>query len=268
MKISIVTPSYNQCQFIGECLSSVHDQSRENLMLEHIVMDGASTDQTPSLLQDWLKNEQTVNSARYKFSYSSEPDTGQTQAINKGLKQATGDILYYLCSDDFLEPGSLEKVGEIFTQRPDIDVVYGDYFFLEGDSGWKRLKTAGPFSVERLRKNNFLGQPAVFWRRNVYATFGAFDENLKFCMDHEYWLRICQETKWHYLPAPLATCRLHGGAKTSSSLVKAWWETAEMAGRYGLGQRFYCRAWAMQLVGKRLYRFKRWIYETIGIWFK
>lgn len=268
MKVSIVTPSYNQGAYIGDSLSSVLEQSGEDLVLEHIVVDGASTDLTLNVLQEWQTKTGNLDSALYQFSYRSEPDTGQTQAINKGLKQATGDILCYLCSDDFLESDCLKQVTELFIKYPDTDVVYGDYFFLEGESGWKRFKNAGNFSVERIRQNNFLGQPAVFWRRRVYETFGAFDENLSFCMDHEYWLRICGETKWQYLPASLATCRLHGGAKTSSSLTEAWWETAEMAGRYGLGKRFYWQAWAMQLVGKRLYRFKRWLFENLGKWLK
>ncbi|NJK92341.1 MAG: hypothetical protein HC904_11185 [Blastochloris sp.] len=85
-------------------------------------------------------------------------------------------------------------------------------------------------------------------------------------MDHEYWLRIRAETRWAYVEHGLASCRLHRGAKTSSQLVKAWWETAAMAKRYGVGCRFFWKAWAMQLLGQWLYAGKRMIFERVGMW--
>lgn len=300
MKFSIITPSYNQGRFITDSLQSVKiqlnaekntDASIQDFSVEHLVMDGGSTDGTVAMLEIWLQNAGKLQfrnpeprtpdaghpSASQDFSVSqfgenlrfhfvSEADAGQTDAINKGLNLATGDILAYLCSDDLYEPGALAAVAEIFQKNPEVDVVYGDYYFLEGDSGWKRLKEAGPFSRVRLLGDNFLGQPAVFWRRRVYERYGALDGRLKFCMDHEYWLRISGETKWFYLEQALAVCRLHGSAKTSSQLAPAWWETARMVKQYGQGCRFFWKAVAMQCVGQWLYQGKRMVFERVGKW--
>ncbi len=257
MKFSIITPSLNQGRFLGECLDSVRAQRAPKpegcLEVEHIVVDGGSTDESLPLLK-----------GRLDVTWISEPDGGQSDAINKGLKLSSGEILAYLCADDFYEPGTLAEVERIFAAHPDVDVVYGDYYFMEGASRWKRLKCAGPFSVERLRKGNFLGQPSVFWRLRVRQKFGGFDAGLKYCMDHEYWLRICKASDWHYLQEPLATCRLHLDSKTSSQLVAMWEEAAVMGERYGVGCTLKRQAWRMRMGGQWYYWAKRRIFEWIG----
>ncbi len=249
-RVSIVTPSLNQGAFIAECLSSVKSSS---VPVEHIVVDGASTDPTREFL-----------STSHQGPWISEPDRGQTDAINKGLAMASGDIFSYLCADDFLETGALNAVITAFDAHPEADVVYGDGYFLEGDSGWKRLKKAGAFSYHRLRGGNFLIQPSVFFRRRVYEKYGSLNANLHFCMDHEYWLRIGEKTQWHYVEKPLATCRLHADAKTSSQLAKAWDEAREMQKRYGLIYRPAWDAFWMRAVGQHYYLVKRRILAHIG----
>jgi len=283
VKFSIIIPSYNQGRYIGEALESIRENS-ENLdpahSIEAIVMDNCSTDETGSILDEWstkagkyeggkveksgTQNLPTFEPSHFSLAFVSESDHGQTDAINKGLKQATGDILAYLCADDFYEPGALKEVARIFEENPEVDVVYGDGYFLEGDSGWKRLKKSGPFSPERLRQLNFVIQPATFWRRSVYEKFGPLDDSLQFCMDNEYWLRIANETRWHYLELPLATARLHSDAKTSSQLVAAWEETAVMAERYGLGGRYRGIARHMRLYGAKWYTAKRLFFRILG----
>lgn len=253
MRFSIITPSLNQGRYLRENLSSVQEAaSRIPHPVEHIVMDGGSEDETLEILRG-----QTF------ATWRSEADGGQSAAINKGLRTSTGDILTYLCADDYLEPDTLAQVAEAFTS-PEIHVVYGDGYFLEGDSGWKRLKSSGPFSVERLYRGNFLIQPAVFWRRSVFERWGGFEESLRFCMDHEYWLRIAPYTRWAYLPHPLATCRLHSDAKTSHSLARAWAEARTMQATYGI----HCRPWRdalwMNLVGSRYYSAKRTLFKNLG----
>jgi len=250
MRFSIITPSLNQGAWLGENLRSVREAGVD---VEHLVIDGGSTDGTREIL------------ARQDFArWISEPDAGQTDAINKGLRQSTGEILGYLCADDFLEPGALARVHEAFRADEGVQVVYGDAFFLESDSGWKRLKRAGEFSVPRLRRGNFLLQPAVFWRRSVYDKFGGLDATLQYCMDHEYWLRIAAETRWHYLPSPLATCRLHADAKTSRALAAAWKEAAVMQARYGIRFRPALDALWMRVAGQHFYRFKRTVLARAG----
>lgn len=244
---SIVTPSLNQGAYLSECLNSVADER-----VEHWVMDGGSTDGTLSLLE-----------AAPRVSWISEPDNGQTDAINKGFARARGDILSYLCADDYLEPRTLDRVQEAF-QNPSVDVVYGDGFFLEGNSGWKRRKAVGEYSYARLRRGNFLIQPAVFFRRRVLERFGPLDARLQFCMDHEYWLRIGAGTRWLRVPEALATCRLHADAKTSRQLVRAWDEARRMQAAYGLRMRPMLDAVWMRLVGSHYYLAKRRLFAWMG----
>jgi len=254
MRVSLVTPSLNQGSWIGDTLRSVREAAEaDGPEVEHWVVDGGSTDATRDLLagQDFAH-------------WISEPDAGQSDAINKGLARATGDVLGYLCADDCLEPHTLTRVADTFRRHPEVSVVYGDGYFLESDSGWKRHKQAGPFSYRRLRRGNFLLQPAVFWRRAVYDRFGGFDVALRYCMDHEYWLRIGAYTRWFYLNEPLATCRLHADAKTSRALSTAWREAASMQARYGLVLRPQLDAVWMYLGGQHYYRAKRALFAALG----
>lgn len=258
MKLSVVTPSFQQGRWIAETLASVR-RAAEVLeksglgSVEHWVMDGGSTDETLTLLKD-----QTF--ARW----ISEPDQGQTDAVNKGWARCTGEILCFLCSDDLWHPNTALRVVQGFLDHPDADLVYGDYHFLEGSTGWLRPKLAGPFSVERLRRRNFLSQPATFLHRRVLDRFGPLDVSLRYCMDHEYWLRICADTRWIYLPGPLAVMRLHQDAKTSSALGTAWTEAAAMQERYGITGHPTLEALWMRTLGGPYYRGKRRFFHWLG----
>ena len=250
--VSIITPSLNQGPFLRECLDSVQAAaSAAGVPVEHLVVDGGSSDETLKIL-----GAQTI--ARW----ISEPDSGQTDAINKGLQQTTGEIVSYLCADDMLEAGSLDLVLRAFRDDPSADVVYGDGYFLE--SGWKRKKIAGPFSQGRLQKGNFLIQPAVFLRRRVFENFGLLDTGLKFCMDHEFWLRISGGTKWKYVEAPLACSRLHSDAKTWSQLPAAWEEARLMQKKFGIHWRPLRDALWMKTGGCHYYRMKRFLFARIA----
>jgi glycosyltransferase involved in cell wall biosynthesis len=274
MTFSIVTPSLNQGRYLKECLASVRANAQalaavsgpDVSAVEHLVVDGGSTDGTIEVLKDWEAGRSKAAASGARFFWTSEADQGQTDAINKGLARANGEILAYLCSDDLYEEGALSRVAQAFTAHPEADVVYGDAYFLEGESGWKRLKRAGPFSRERLGRHNFLIQPAVFWRRRVMDRHGVLDTTLRYCMDHEYWWRIMEGTEWRYVPEPLAAARLHADAKTSRALVAAWWEAYAMAGRYGRGRSYWWRAWAMQAGGQWFYAAKRRFFAALGSW--
>lgn len=248
MRLSVITPSLNQARYLRECLESVRiaAESATAYEVEHIVVDGASTDGSPGILR-------AQSFARWR----SEPDGGQTEAINKGLRQATGDIMTYLCADDLYEPRAISRVMDAFAADDAIDVVYADYFFLEGDSGRKRRKSAAKFRPDNLHNSNTLGQPAVWWRRRVYEKFGGFDESLHYCMDHEYWLRLGAKVRWHYIPEALAVSRLHNDAKTSRQLAAMWRETAQMLTRDGWRLKPWWDAFAMAAWGRYYYRLKR-----------
>lgn len=248
MKLSVITPSLNQARFLTDCLDSVRASAEQASPheVEHIVIDGASTDNTVDLLR-----------GRNDIRWLSEKDNGQSHAINKGLSMASGDILTYLCADDLYEPDAVQKILQAFADNPNADVIYADFYFLEGGSGRKRRKSAASFRPDRLRKRNPLGQPAVWWRRRVYEKFGGFDESLHFCMDHEYWLRLGTHVHWHYLPEALAVSRLHADAKTSRQLPAMWRETAQMLTRDGWHLKPWWDAFAMATWGRHYYMLKR-----------
>ena len=249
---SIITPSLNQRPFLGQCLDSVRKAaSTAGAGVEHIVIDGGSTDGSLEVL-----------GAQSFARWISEPDRGQSDAINKGIRICSGDVVSYLCADDLLEPDALVQAGRAFAVDPAADVVYGDAFFLE--EGWRRRKRAGPFSVTRLRRGNFLLQPAVFLKRGVFQKHGGFDPELSFCMDHEFWLRISGSTKWSYIPEPLACSRLHADAKTWSSLPAAWDEARRMQSRYGIRWRPLRDALWMRTLGCHYYRLKRLTFARIA----
>lgn len=250
--VSIVTPSLNQGAFLKQCLDSVQTAAAQaGIEVEHFVVDGGSADQSVGILK-----------SQTRARWISGEDQGQTDAINKGFAQTSGEIVSYLCADDLLEPQALRLVLAAFEQRPGADVVYGDAYFLE--RGWKRRKTSGPFSVRRLQKQNFLIQPAVFFKRAVLDRFGPLDASLKFCMDHEFWLRISKETNWIYEPSPLACSRLHADAKTWSQLPAAWEEARKMQARYGIYWRPLRDALWMRLAGCHYYRAKRILFAQIA----
>lgn len=246
MMLSVITPSLNQARYLGECVASVRRAAELAAPheVEHIVIDGGSSDGSRELL-----------ASAPGIAWVSERDGGQSCAINKGLAMARGDILAYLCADDLYEPAAIARALEAFASDPQCDVVYADYFFLEGSR--KRLKSAAAFSPDRLRSRNPLGQPAVWWRRHVYEKFGGFDESLHYCMDHEYWLRLGTSVRWRYLPEPLAVSRLHADAKTSSQLPAMWVETARMLTRDGWRFKPWWDAFAMAAWGQHYYRLKR-----------
>lgn len=248
MKLSVVTPSLNQARYLTECLDSVRAAASLAAphQVEHIVVDGESTDGTVDLLRE-----------RTDIRWVSEKDSGQSEAINKGMSMSGGDILAYLCADDLYEADSVRDVLRAFAEDPGADLVYADFYFLEGDSGRKRRKSAAAFRPDKLRSGNPLGQPAVWWRRRVYEKFGGFDESLHFCMDHEYWLRLGMHVHWHHLPKPLAVSRLHADAKTSRQLPAMWRETARMLTRDGWRLKPWWDAITMAAWGRHYYTLKR-----------
>ncbi len=187
-RITIITPSFNQAQFLEQTITSVLDQDYPNL--EYIVIDGGSTDHSVDIIRKYA--------GRLAY-WVSEKDRGQTHAINKGLERATGDILAYLNSDDFYLPGTLHQVATHFQQNPYIDLLHGRCRAVD-INGTKIGERFGDISRYReildlwdvwWKRRNFV-QPEVFWTRRITEKIGLFREDLHYVMDYEYWLRILQ----------------------------------------------------------------------------
>lgn len=204
LKISIVTPSFNQREFIRTTIESVISQSYP--YVEYFVMDGGSIDGTVEILKSY-KNQ---------FFWISQPDHGQTDAINKGWKKSSGDILAWLNSDDFYYPETLQVVASFFEANPEIDWLYGDCNIVDNHGNILRSYPTRPYNYLDLLVNtwNYIPQPATFIRRRVFEESGMLNENLHFLMDMEYWLRIGEKFQGAYLPVPLAALRLHREAKS------------------------------------------------------
>jgi glycosyltransferase involved in cell wall biosynthesis len=178
--VSIVTPSLNRADLIEPTIRSVRSQSYRNI--EHIVIDGESTDETLTVLERYRDS--------YPLRWISEADTGMYSAINKGLALAQGEILAYLNTDDLYFPWTIEVVVDAFRRHPEVDVVFGDVIDIDDATGWQKFAWGLPFDLDYLRRSGYMWQPAVFWRRRVLEREGGFDESLRFVADLEYWLRL------------------------------------------------------------------------------
>lgn len=217
MKVSIITPSFNQGLFIERTLGSV--ASQKGVEIEHVVFDGGSTDNTVDILRKFGSIIRWV----------SEKDKGQTEAVNKGLRNTTGEIIGWLNSDDIYYPGAVSHVVNFFEKHPEIDVVYGmaDHIDLV-DHPFETYPTE-PWDFNRLQETCFICQPALFFRRRVVDRCGYLDESLNFCMDYEYWLRLGKAgVRFAYLKKKLAGSRLYADNKTLGSSVKVHREINDM----------------------------------------
>jgi hypothetical protein len=204
-RVSIVTPSYNQGLFIEETIRSVLLQGYPNL--EHIVIDGGSTDDSVDIIrkyEPWLAY------------WVSEPDQGQSDAINKGWRRARGEIVTWLNSDDTYCPGAVGMAVEYLVANPDVDLVYGDCNcvgpqgeFLGVMKGWK-------FDPKRqLTGRNMILQQSSFFKRSILNVVGDLDVGLRYVMDYDLWTRmLLKGCTLRHIPIALANYRLHDTAKT------------------------------------------------------
>jgi glycosyltransferase involved in cell wall biosynthesis len=202
LRVSVVMPSLNQGEFIRTAIDSVLDQ--DYTPIELIVVDGRSTDGTVDILREYDDRLQWV----------SESDGGQTPAINKGFRMATGEIIGWLNADDLYLPGAVRTAVEFLIRRESADLVYGDADHVDRDGRFIAPYPTEPFSLSRLQQTCFICQPAVFFRRRVFDRVGLLDEYFSSAMDYDYWVRIAQRGEIAYCPVRLAQSRLHRGAKT------------------------------------------------------
>jgi glycosyltransferase involved in cell wall biosynthesis len=227
--ISVVVPSLNQGHFIGQTLDSILSQPLDDV--EVIVVDGGSTDATLEVLRSYGD----------RISWSSEPDRGQSDAINKGLRRAAGDIVCYLNSDDLFEPGALLAVNEYFSEHPEAAWLFGRCRIVDerGDparSFVEHYKSAwGRFARSRrsLLVLNYVPQPATFWRASAMRRVGPIDEALYYAMDYDLWLRLSKVSPPGFIDRYLARFRVHAGSKSLNGASKQLAEACLVAQRHG-----------------------------------
>lgn len=205
--ISIVTPSFNQANFIGKTIDSVLSQNYPNL--EFFVQDGGSSDETVDVLKEYGDR---------LTGWESESDNGQSQAINRGLVQTSGEIMAWLNSDDLLLPDTLRIVAEYFNKHPDVDVVYGNRLMID-DEDMEIGRWILPYHSNKvLNWADFIPQETMFWRRSIWdKSGGKIDESFRFAMDWDLIMRFKKAgAKFAHIPRFLGAFRIHGAQKTSS----------------------------------------------------
>jgi glycosyltransferase involved in cell wall biosynthesis len=209
MKISVVTPSFNQGAYLEATLRSLLDQNYPDL--EMIVIDGGSTDESLEIIRRYAP----------ALSYwESEKDRGQSHALNKGFAHLHGDIWSWLNSDDLLEPGVLQRVADEFANDLEAGVVYGDCVYVGEDGETVIEKFRGePYSRLRHLAHRFIAQPSCFFRTSMVPP--RVREDLHYCMDYDLWLRLAERgVKFRYLPEVFSRYRLHEQSKSVSALVR------------------------------------------------
>jgi glycosyltransferase involved in cell wall biosynthesis len=220
--ISVVTPSLNQGRYIAAAIESVAAQSQRPL--EHIVVDGGSTDETLEVLDRYAHLPY--------LRWISEPDTGQSDAINKGVALARGEVVGWLNADDRYYPDALAAIANAFARHPDADVVYGAGARIDETGRVVKEVAAVPFDRRRIRSVFFVVQPAMFFRRRTFLGVGGLTESTHFCMDWEFLLKLGPGARVYAIPDPVGQWRVYPDTKTGRGGWERMREIALVGRRY------------------------------------
>ena len=201
-KVSIVTPSYNQSAYLEQTIQSVLDQ--ENVSIEYIIVDGGSTDGSVEIIEKYTE--------RLAW-WVSERDSGQAEAINKGLARSTGEFVAWLNSDDLYLPAAVAQAAKVLEANPEVGFVFGDAITIDTQGKPLNNLVFGDWGLEELVGFRIICQPAVFIRRSVLEQVGYLDSTYHFMLDHQLWLRIARVAPIQHVPSTWAAARHHPEAK-------------------------------------------------------
>jgi len=203
-KISVISPSYNQGHFLKTNILSILEQNYPSV--EHIIIDGGSTDTTVDILKSFDD---------HIAYWVSEPDRGQSDALNKGLEAASGEVIGWQNSDDYYLPGAFHLVGETFRENPEIEVIYGDYLYVnDGNRILGSKKYAPCFDIrEYLYVGANISNQSVFFRREALERVGGFDVDLHLAMDFDLFLKLSTFARFKHVRTYLGAYRVHGEQK-------------------------------------------------------
>jgi len=229
VKFSIVTPSFNGLRYLTQTADSILSQAGP-FDLEWVVVDGGSTDGTVDFLRSLTDD---------RVRWVSEADRGQSHAINKGFATAGGEVVAWLNTDDLYTPGSLAAVAEAFAGNPAARWLVGRCENVDASGAVIRSAVARykdrslrRYSYRGLLRENFIAQPAVFWRRDFGRRVGRLDESLHYTMDYDLWLRMGREAEPLVLDRVLARFRLHESSKSGRVNREQFDEQYRVACRY------------------------------------
>jgi glycosyltransferase involved in cell wall biosynthesis len=229
--LTIITPSYNQAEFIEHTIRSVLDQQYPEI--EYWVMDGGSTDGTVDILKRYSD----------RLKYVSQKDGGQSAALNDGFRRTHNEIIGWINSDDVYLPGALQAVGEYFAAHPETEWLYGRCPIIDRQGEihkswvtsykefWMRR-----YSYQRYLIENFISQPAVFFRRRLLDRVGPIDEQYHCAFDYHLFVRMATAARPAFLERELACFRSYGENKSSSVYQRSFTEELDAARRVAAGK--------------------------------
>lgn len=200
--VSIVTPSFNQASYLEQTIQSVLNQDHADI--EYIVMDGGSTDMSVDIIKKYV--------SRLAY-WASEKDSGQADAINKGMARTKGEIVAWLNSDDYYLPGAVAAAVKVFNENPDAVLVYADMLAVDEHNQTFNTFHYHQLTLEDLLSFQIIGQPAVFMRRSAFEKAGGLDTSYHFLLDHHLWIRIAAQGRILHIPQSWAAARYHAEAK-------------------------------------------------------
>ena len=223
-KITVITPSLNQGAYLDTAIRSVLAQNYPNL--EYIIQDGGSTDESLDIIR---RHEKSL------AYWTSEPDSGPADAINRGFSRATGDIFTWLNADDAYLPGAFHSVIDLFVRSPETSLVYGEGWYIDESGG--RIEPCRfvrrRFSRTYLVNKDPILQPAAYWRRSLWDTTGPLDTSLRWVFDWEWFIRAFSHGRFQYIPQNLASYRVQPAALTRTGGLARQLEHGRVTRRYG-----------------------------------
>lgn len=202
-KVTIVTPSFNQARYLEKAILSVLNQDYPHI--EYIIIDGGSTDGSVDIIKKF----------QHRLAYwVSEPDRGQSDAINKGFKLATGQIFNWLNSDDLLMPSAVRIAVHHLMENPDIGMVYGNRIIIDEEGNFLSLTQVPSYNAAISRHHLEIPQETAFLRSELWSRVDGVDEELKFCMDYDLFVKLSKIAQFYHIPFVLGAYRKHSLSKT------------------------------------------------------
>ncbi len=248
LKVSVITPSFNQAAFLDATIRSVLAQDYADK--EYIIVDGASSDGSLDIIRSHSKD---------LAWWISESDHGQAEAINKGMLRARGDIVAWINSDDFYLPNAISEAVRIFEESPELGLVFGDALSVDENGAPFNSLIFNDSTFRDLLGFRIICQPAVFMRRDLFIQAGMMEETFHYMLDHHLWLRIGRLAPIRHAPRLWAAARIHAAAKNNAqasgfaretSRVLAWLEENPEYSQYINSDRNYIRGGAYRLEGR------------------
>jgi glycosyltransferase involved in cell wall biosynthesis len=221
--VSVITPSFNQARFLEETILSVLEQDYPRL--EYIVVDGDSTDGSQEIIE---------RHANRLSLWISEPDMGQTDAINKGFNVASGEILAWLNSDDTYNPGAISEAVEYLNSHPEVGLVYGNAYYIDVEGTRIGRYPARQTSYQGLRRGvNTVCQQSMFLRASLWKVVGPLDPSFYYAMDYDLWVRLAERAPIAFVNRYWANFRLHDNSKSLTAAYRCWPEIMRVHFRDG-----------------------------------